>query len=297
MDSNQEYLSPEEVLFQKVLKQYEAKNWQQTITLCEQLQSQVPQFPRDKAIQFYDVLGKSLQNEQRYDEALVVFNTVIRHYPNTYQGLEGLIQLFQVQKNWEHVAKLAVVFQRFFPDMWQGYWYESLAYKESQDWEKARSAFQHLTQHFPQEKAGWENLIQIAQKDKNWQEVISLCATSQQHIPDMWQNWWWKGQAHRNLKQFDEALHEFEQLQQRFPKQHHGLEGVINVAQSQQNWQAVAELATYFQVRYPHMWQGAWWQIEAMNKLQQNEAVEAALAQFAEKFPEHHPRLLKHIQK
>lgn len=291
METNQAHLSPEEALFQQMVQAYQAKNWQQVIALSVQLKGQVQHLESEQIIQYYDFLGKSLKNEQRYEEAMSVFNALIREFPSTHLGVEGLIQLAQVQKNWAQVIKLAMIFQKYFPQMWQGYWYEASARKEMQQWEQAKSLFHHLKHHFPEYKFGLQGLIQIAQQNQNWHEVIELSTKFQEKFPQFWEGWHWKGHAHRQLQQLDAAQAEFETFQQHFPQQHQALEGMINVAQSKQQWQKVVDLSAQFQAAHPNMWQGWWWKGQAHRNLQQFDAATSEFFELNQRFPQQHTAL------
>ncbi len=115
--------------------------------------------------------------------------------------------------------------------------YLAHAYKSLKKYDKARECFECLQEAFPNKHQGWEGIVNIAQHQQDWQQVVQASQRVIEKFPKIWQGYWYLGYAHKNLAEYPQAEHAFKQLQEQFPNMHQGWEGIINIAQHQQNWQ------------------------------------------------------------
>lgn len=137
--------------------------------------------------------------------------------------------------------------------------------------------------------------IKYQQSIHHWSATIQLCQQLQQDNPESWEAYWWAGQAYKNLMQYDDALAQFSILKQKFPNQYQGWEGEINVAEHQQNWQAVWEKTEVFQQQFPHLWHGLWWRARVyLQRAEYEQAIES-LSDLMNDFPNNPMWLLGNI--
>lgn len=232
--------------------------------------------------------GMIAKNTQRFDEAERHYALLAQKRSDWHVGWEEPVKMAFQRGDYHRAIELNPIFQAAFPHLWQSYWWVGQSYKNLGLYDEAMAQFAQLKEKFPDNHRGWEGEINIAQHQQNWQRVVELATEFQAAFPQMWQGFWWAGQAHKNLAQYDLAAQQFGLLKEKFPKQHQGLEGEINIAQHQQNWQRVIELATAFQAAFPQMWQGFWWTGQAHKNLYQYEQAKLVFQTLMTRFPNHH---------
>lgn len=103
----------------------------------------------------------------------------------------------------------------------------------------------------------------------------------------MWQGYWWAGQAYKELYEYEKAECEFRQLIDMLPDDHRGYEGLINIAQHQQNYQQIIERAKNFQQKFPELWHGHWWLGDVYKTLGRYEMAESYFRSLIENIPNH----------
>lgn len=121
--------------------------------------------------------------------------------------------------------------------------------------------------NLPNDPKEVQRLAELANAQQNWAKAALYSIKLQQIQPEMWQGYWWAGQAYKNLKQFDKAEAQFQLMTEKLPHLHHGLEGMVNVAQSQSRWEDVVSRAYTFRKSFPDLWHSYWWAGHAYKNL------------------------------
>ncbi|MEN8625336.1 polysaccharide pyruvyl transferase family protein [Psychrobacter proteolyticus] len=99
------------------------------------------------------------------------------------------------------------------------------------------------------------------------------------------------GHAYKNLAQYDESKIQFDLLIQRFPEKYQGFEGLVNIAQHQQDWNKVIEHAVVFQKKFPDMWHSYWWLGQAYKNLGKYKEAVVQFNILLDRFPKKHQGL------
>lgn len=257
------------------------RNWNQLLELAKRFVQQFPQM-----WQGYWFLGQAQKELQQFDLAKQNFAILKTQFPQRHQGLEGLITVAQMQRDWVQVIALVKDFTQQFPEMWQGYWWSGLVYQELKQWNLAEHYFSLLRKKFPQNHQGFEGEILLAQAYHDWDKVQDLSRTFIQQFPQMWKGYWWLGSVAKQMKQYDVAEENFAYLRQHFAERHLGWEGTIQLAQERKEWRKVIELSKDFVQKFPQMWQGYYWLGHANKWLKNFSVAEQIFTDLQEKFPE-----------
>lgn len=127
-------------------------------------------------------------------------------------------------------------------------------------------------------------------KAKNWQGCINLTQCLPENLISLdsvqQKNYlWWTGQAYRQLSQYEQAELQFQTLSEKFPDNHLGLEGFINIAQQKKDWQQVIAKSLEFQTQFPNLWHSYWWLGRAYFNIKEYEEAEQWFGLLAEEFP------------
>lgn len=282
--------------YEDLLQLYQAQKWQECLDLAPRIKQKISVLSEEDAAYFYFVCGQSHVNLEQYETAANLFNVIIREYPKFHYGVEGLIGITQVQKNWEQTVKLSVIFQKYFPQMWQGYWWLGVAYLELNQLDKAQEVFVAMQKDFSEQHQGFEGEILVVQRQANWQKMVQLSQQLVQKFPSFWQGYWYLGQSYKELQQLDLAEQNFAHLKQAFPQRHLGFEGELSVVQLKRNWNQLLDLSQNFVQKFPSFWQGYWFLGQAQKELQQFDLAQHQFAVLKEKFPERHQGFEGEIQ-
>lgn len=121
--------------------------------------------------------------------------------------------------------------------------------------------------NLPDDPKEVQRLAELANAQQNWAKAATYSVHLQKIKPKMWQGYWWAGQAYRNLKQFDKAEAQFQLMTEKLPHLHHGLEGMVNVSQSQNRWEDVVSRSYVFRQSFPNLWHSYWWAGHAYKNL------------------------------
>ena len=121
--------------------------------------------------------------------------------------------------------------------------------------------------NLPNDPKEAQRLAELANTQQDWAKAAIYSVQLQQIKPEMWQGYWWAGQAYRNLKQFDKAEAQFQLMTEKLPHLHHGLEGMVNVVQSQSRWEDVVSRSYTFRKSFPNLWHSYWWAGHAYKNL------------------------------
>lgn len=208
---------------------------------------------------FVLVAWQNYKNLGQYEQAEAEFGRFMEKFPTMHQGLEGMVNVAQHQKDWQKTVERATIFQEKFPNLWHSYWWLGQAHKNLHQYKQAQGQFTQLADKFPTMHHGYQGLIEVAQQQQDWQQVIKHTKTLQAKFSNMWQGYWWQGHAYKNLRQYEQAEQQFSLLIEKFPQMHQGYEGMVNIAQHQGDQKVIIERATAFREKFPHMWQSYWW--------------------------------------
>lgn len=272
-----------QVTFDDIRAANNAKNWQKSIDLCQQFLQQ-----DDSKWEIYWWLGHDYKNLKQYDEAEQWFTQLQERFPNMHQGWEGWVNIAEHQQNWQEMEYRAKVFQEKYPDLWHVALWLGVTAKQLGRVQEAEQHFTVLTQKRPTWHRGLEELIKLAQQAANQAKVIELSTQFIQQFPQIAFGYWAKGQAQKNLAQYDLAEQTFAQMRENLPNHHQGWEGKITIAQAQNQWQRVLDLATAFVDKFPHSWLGYWFIGDAHKNLGQYEQAQVAFLELQTRFPAHH---------
>lgn len=282
-------METQQVVFQQFLENYQAKQFQAAIDTAAKLEHSVRLLGEDTAVQFFNTLGQCYLHLKNYAKAGASFNVLIKDYPTSHFGVDGLIAIAQAQGNWAQMLQFAEIFQRYYPNVWQGWHYEALAHQKLGNAAQEIAAYEKLAEKFPSEQSvGLENLIRIARDAKNWQNVVEWAGMLQQQFPEKWQGYWQQGQAYRHLKQTDLAMQQFDFLKEQFPQLHHGWEGYMNLAEDQRDWKQAIVLLEEMKQRFPKVWYCYWWKGQNHKRLEQWDLAVAEFVELQQKFPNNH---------
>ena len=228
------------------------------------------------------------KNLAHYKDAEIQFNLLIEKFPKKYQGIEGLVNVSQHQKQWDKVIERATIFQSKFPNLWHSYWWLGQAHKNLAHYKDAEIQFNLLIEKFPKKHQGIEGLVNVSQHQKQWDKVIERATIFQNEFPNLWHSYWWLGEAYKNIAQYKEAVNQFNLLIEKFPKRHQGIEGLVNVSQHQKHWNKVIERSKVFQSKFPNLWHSYWWLGQAYKNIAQYKEAVKQFNLLIEKFPEKH---------
>ena len=214
---------------------------------------------------------------------------ILDHAENLSQDPEKIKQLAKLankQEDWGKAAAHSIRLQQVQPDMWQGYWWAGHAYKNLKQYDKAEEQFKLMSATLPQLHHGLEGMVNVAQQQGRWEEVITRSYIFRESFPDLWHSYWWAGHAYKNLSLYDEARKEFQLLQELLPKNHRGLEGMVNVYQYEQDWKKAAVFAEKLFKKFPDIAVSYALMITSLKGNNQiDEAIHYA-QEFVKKFPE-----------
>lgn len=107
-------------------------------------------------------------------------------------------------------------------------------------------------------------------------------------IPNKKNHLWWTGQAYRHSSQYENSKNQFHSLIHKFPDNHLGFEGLINIAQQQKDWKAVIKQSLEFQTKFPSLWHSYWWLERAYLNTKEYDKTEQWFSLLAQKFPKQH---------
>lgn len=272
-----------QVTFDDIRAANNAKNWQQSIDLCQQFLQQ-----DDSKWEIYWWLGHDYKNLKQYDEAEQWFKQLQERFPNMHQGLEGWVNIAEHQQNWQEMEYRAKVFQEKYPDLWHVAFWFGVTAKQLGRLAEAEQHFTVLTQKRPTWHRGLEELIKLAQQVANQAKVIELANQFIQQFPQMALGYWAKGLAQKNLAQYDLAEQTFAQMRENLPNHHQGWEGKITIAQAQNQWQRVLDLAIELVDKFPNSWVGYWFVGQAHKNLGQYEQAQVVFSELQTRFSAHH---------
>lgn len=145
------------------------------------------------------------------------------------------------------------------------------AFRLTNQFEKAEIQFRLILEKFPNDCRAIKGLAEVANQQKNWEKAVKYSICLQKIRPDMWQGYWWSGHAYKNLKEYERAEEYFRLMTEKFPQMHHGLEGMINVAQQQKNWEKVVSRSYQFRESFPNLWHSYWFAGHAFKNLSEYE--------------------------
>ena len=126
---------------------------------------------------------------------------------------------------------------------------------------------QSMAENFSNDPKEVQSLAERANQQQNWEIAATYSIQLQQMKPDMWQGYWWAGHAYKNLRQYDKAERQFKLMTEKLPHLHHGLEGMVNVAQQQNHWEEVISRSYKFRENFPNLWHSYWWAGHAYKNL------------------------------
>lgn len=272
-----------QTLIDAIKQAQKEQNWQKVIELCDELHQQSPE--KWESLWW---AGHAHKNLCQYIQAEEWFTKLKTAFPNRHLGLEGWVNVAEHQQNWAEMSQRVDAFEAQYPDLWHVPFWRGMIAKNTQRFDEAERHYALLAQKRSDWHVGWEEPVKMAFQRGDYRRAIELNPTFQAAFPHLWQSYWWVGQSYKNLGLYDEAMAQFAQLKEKFPDNHRGWEGEINIAQHQQNWQRVVELATEFQAAFPHMWQGFWWAGHAHKSLYQYPQALLMFQNLITRFPTFH---------
>lgn len=142
--------------------------------------------------------------------------------------------------------------------------------------------------NFPSDPKEIQRLAELANSQQKWAKAASYSIQLQQMKPEMWQGYWWAGQAYKNLKRYDKAEQQFQLMIEKLPHLHHGLEGMVSVAQQQSRWEEVISRSYKFRESFPNLWHSYWWAGHAYKNLHHYEEARNEFALLQKLSPESH---------
>jgi len=89
--------------------------------------------------------------------------------------------------------------------------------------------FKTLSQKLPDTHQGLQGLIEVSNHQQDWGKSIHLSEKFIEKYPKLWQGYWWKGNAHKKLRQYSKAKIEFSYLKKYFPKLSYGCSGLFQI--------------------------------------------------------------------
>ncbi|MDO4248281.1 MAG: hypothetical protein Q4C79_04850 [Neisseria sp.] len=131
----------------------------------------------------------------------------------------------------------------------------------------SESPLQPMEQKLPNDPKKVQKLAELANQQKDWRQAAAYSIHLQYMQPDMWQGYWWAGNAYKNMKQYDKAEAQFKLMTEKLPHLHHGLEGMVSVAQQQNQWEEVISRSYKFREGFPNLWHSYWWAGHAYKNL------------------------------
>ncbi len=209
------------------------QDWQQVIKHTKTLQAKFPNM-----WQGYWWQGHAYKNLRQYEQAEQQFSLLIEKFPQMHQGYEGMVNIAQHQGDQKVIIERATAFREKFPHMWQSYWWVGQSYKNQYQYAPAYAEFEKLIELSPRIHQGLEGLINVSQHENDWQKTAELSKQFIKQFPHMWQGYWWLGHAHKNLAEYEQAEQQFAHLMKAFPQNHYGIQGLIDTANHQANWQS-----------------------------------------------------------
>ena len=209
------------------------QDWQQVIKHTKTLQAKFPNM-----WQGYWWQGHAYKNLRQYEQAEQQFSLLIEKFPQMHQGYEGIVNIAQHQGDQKVIIERATAFREKFPHMWQSYWWVGQSYKNQYQYAPAYAEFEKLIELSPRIHQGLEGLINVSQHENDWQKTAELSKQFIEQFPHMWQGYWWLGHAHKNLAEYEQAEQQFAHLMKAFPQNHYGIQGLIDTANHQANWQS-----------------------------------------------------------
>ena len=144
------------------------------------------------------------------------------------------------------------------------------------------------TENFPSDPIKVQHIAELANSEQNWLKAAVYSEQLQKINPEMWQGYWWAGQAYKNLKQYDKAEEQFKLMTRKLPHLHHGLEGMVSIAQQQGQWEEVISRSYKFRESFPKLWHSYWWAGHAYKNLSHYDEARKEFKQLQRILPENH---------
>lgn len=188
-------------------------------------------------------LGLIAQKNDHIDEAERHFQKVFEQNPTKHRFLEELIKIANTQQNHQKIIALTTEFKKHFPKLWHGYWYAGHSYKRQSQFRKAFAEFEELIAQSPELHQGYEGKINILEYQHDWQAVLHEATLFKQRFPNLWHSYYWEANAHRHCANYAAAINGFNEMMQKFPDYHRGIQGLIDVANDQADWEMALEFS------------------------------------------------------
>lgn len=231
-------------------------------------------------------LGRAYLSTKEYELAENWFELLSSKFPKQYHGIFGLTETAYENKDWELTISRGLELQTKKADAWQGYWWVGHAYKNLSQYDKAQEQFHLLNQKLPNLYRGLQGLVSITQHLKDWEATISLAKQYQEKFPNLWHSYWWLGQAYKNLADYDNATQQFSLAQNKLPNDFHGYQGMIDIANHQNNWQDLLKFSEKYIQAFPEKIEGYYHKGMALKNLKQSDEAETFFIELASRFPD-----------
>ncbi|WP_201578130.1 tetratricopeptide repeat protein [Psychrobacter immobilis] len=222
------------------------KDWSNSITLSKKLVSIHPEL-----WQGYWLLGQAYKNLAQYDKAEATFKCLHERFPKIQGGLKGQIEVSNLQKDWSKSIALSEEFIKNHPHMWHGYFWKGRAYLNRGSHEYAMKEFKELDTKFPSEHHGLIGMVDTFKKDKNWHAAINLLLDSKSRFKNLWLINWHLGVSYKALKEFKKAETCFIELDRNNPEITKGLEGLVSLYNTRQDYVKSESYAKILISRFP----------------------------------------------
>lgn len=159
------------------------------------------------------------------------------------------------------------------------------SYKELKKYPEAEEQFNLLKEKFPNDHRGYEGLVNIAQHQQDKEKILERAKIFQEKFPQMWHSYWWIGHAYKDLCEYDKSVEQFVYLKDNFPNTHYGYQGMIDIANHQNNWQDLFTFSEDYIQALPKKIDGYYHKGMALKNLKKFDEAEQFFIELAEQFP------------
>ena len=230
-------------------------------------------------------LANQLLQQNKIEEATIIFQKLIQEYPDKIQGYQGLAQIANRQKNWDLALKLWDEASIKFPNNINFKYQKANALFQDNKYPESQIFFQELKDKYPEKHHGYEGLAKIANRQKNWDLAFRLWEELNNKFPDNINFKYQKGNVLVKLEKYTEAHKIFQELRDKYPEKHHGYQGLAQIANGQQNWNLALNLWGEMTIKFPDnilFWQNKG---NALLNLQRLDEAENIFQFMIEKYP------------
>ena len=238
------------------------RQWHQALDLSSQLVTEFPTFWQGQHWQ-----GLALMELGKFDQAEVVFISLLERHPDRVQGFSGLANNSFRARQWQQTITQCDPLIKKFPNYLQGYVWKATACIELDEFEHAENLFRQVVLKFPQKEQGYKGLTQTAIRAQKWTVALDFSELLLKQFPEHLKGKVWRGRALEALGQLDQAEVNYRRIAQQHSDSWQGLHGLAHIKMKKGELESAIEIWNDLIVDYPDNFQNYIGKVNALKHL------------------------------